>query len=225
MDMTLILDPEAFSNTLFDEVLKPSVMMTSSNGNIFRVPGPLCEEFTGPGEFPTQRPVTRSFDVFFDLRLKKRLSKQKNKQDPHADGAHVWRHTTQCRSMDSKKYPTEHDDVIKWKHFRVAGPLSGEFTGNRWIPLTNTSDAELWCFLWSAPEHTVEKTIETPVILDAISLIMTTVTDKKYWTIHIARFIISSYSETYPQEFFARYLQMGRGETINRNIEKSYREC
>ena len=41
--------------------------MTSSNGNIFRVTGPLCGEFTGPGEFPTQRPVTRSFDVFFDL--------------------------------------------------------------------------------------------------------------------------------------------------------------
>ena len=29
-----------------------------------------------PGEFPTQMPVTRSFDVFFDLRLNKRLSKQ-----------------------------------------------------------------------------------------------------------------------------------------------------
>ena len=28
------------------------------------------------GEFPTQRPVTRSFDVFIDLRLNKRLSKQ-----------------------------------------------------------------------------------------------------------------------------------------------------
>ena len=28
------------------------------------------------GEFPTQRPVTRSFDVFFDLRLNKRLSNQ-----------------------------------------------------------------------------------------------------------------------------------------------------
>ena len=28
------------------------------------------------GKFPTQRPVTRSFDVFFDLRLNKRLSKQ-----------------------------------------------------------------------------------------------------------------------------------------------------
>ena len=29
-----------------------------------------------PGEFPTQRPVTRSFDVFLDLHLNKRLSKQ-----------------------------------------------------------------------------------------------------------------------------------------------------
>ena len=28
------------------------------------------------GEFPSQRPVTRSLDVIFDLRLSKRLSKQ-----------------------------------------------------------------------------------------------------------------------------------------------------
>ena len=27
-------------------------------------------------EFPAQRPVTRSFDIFFDLRLNKQLSKQ-----------------------------------------------------------------------------------------------------------------------------------------------------
>ena len=45
--------------------------MTSSNGDIFHVTGPLCGEFTGPSEFPTQRPVTRSFDVFFNLRLTK----------------------------------------------------------------------------------------------------------------------------------------------------------
>ena len=37
----------------------------------------LCEENSPvPGEFPAQRPVTRSFEVFFDLRLNKRLSKQ-----------------------------------------------------------------------------------------------------------------------------------------------------
>ena len=34
----------------------------------------LCGQFTS--EFPAQRPMTRSFDVFFDLRLNKRLSKQ-----------------------------------------------------------------------------------------------------------------------------------------------------
>ena len=36
--------------------------------------------------------------------------------------------------------------------FRVTGHLCGEFTGPRWIPSTKASDAELWCFLWSAPE-------------------------------------------------------------------------
>ena len=44
-------------------------MMTSSNGNIFRVTGHLCGNSPVPGEFPAQRPVTRSFDGFFDLRL------------------------------------------------------------------------------------------------------------------------------------------------------------
>ena len=36
--------------------------------------------------------------------------------------------------------------------FRVNSHLCGEFTGPRWIPRTKTSDAELWCFLWSASE-------------------------------------------------------------------------
>ena len=36
--------------------------------------------------------------------------------------------------------------------FRATGHLCGEFTGPRWIPCTKASDAELWCFLWSAPE-------------------------------------------------------------------------
>ena len=45
-----------------------------------------------------------------------------------------------------------HDDGIKWNHFRVTGPLWAKFTGHRWIPLTKASNAELWCFLWSAPE-------------------------------------------------------------------------
>ena len=49
-----------------------SPILTSWNGNVFRVAGPLWGEATDG--FPSQRPVTRSFDVFFDLRLNKRLS-------------------------------------------------------------------------------------------------------------------------------------------------------
>ena len=53
-----------------------SYMMTSSNGNIFRVTGHMCGNSPVPGEFPAQRQVTRSFDAFVDLRPNKRLSKQ-----------------------------------------------------------------------------------------------------------------------------------------------------
>ena len=57
--------------------------------------------------------------------------------------------------------------------FRVTGPLWGESTGDRWIPLTKASDADLWCFLWCAPEQVVEQTNESPVIWDAIALNVT----------------------------------------------------
>ena len=57
--------------------------------------------------------------------------------------------------------------------FHFTGPLCEEYTGHRWIPLTKASDAELWCFLWSPFERTIEQTIETPVIWDAFALTMT----------------------------------------------------
>ena len=49
--------------------------MTSSIRNIFALLAICAGNSPVPGEFPAQRPVTRSFDVFFDLRLNKRLSK------------------------------------------------------------------------------------------------------------------------------------------------------
>ena len=59
--------------------------------------------------------------------------------------------------------------------FHVTVLLCGEFTGHRWIPNTKARDAELWSFLWLAPEQTVEQTMETLVAWDAIALIMTSV--------------------------------------------------
>ena len=62
-------------------------MMTSSNGNIFRVTGPLCGEFTGH---------RWNFDAklwcFFDLRLNKRLSKQLWGWWFETQSRSLWRH-------------------------------------------------------------------------------------------------------------------------------------
>ena len=44
------------------------------------------------GEFPAQRPVTRSFDVFFDLRLNKHLSKQSWGWWFETPSRPLWRH-------------------------------------------------------------------------------------------------------------------------------------
>ena len=58
------------------------------------------------GEFPSQRPVTRSFDVFFDLRPNKRWSKQSwgwwFKTPPHS----LWRHCN-VHVTTWKKYPMD----------------------------------------------------------------------------------------------------------------------
>ena len=59
-------------------------MTTSSNGNIFRFTGPLC------GEFNSQRPVTRSFDVF--SAVNKRLSKQSWGRWFETPSRSLWRH-------------------------------------------------------------------------------------------------------------------------------------
>ena len=91
--------------------------MTSSNGNIFRVTGPLCGEFTGPGEFPAQRPVTRSFDVFFDLRPNKRLSKQPWGTWFESPSWSLWR---QCNDINGcVRHPIKSGDYKIMYHFLI----------------------------------------------------------------------------------------------------------
>ena len=50
-----------------------------------------------PGEFPAQRSVTQSFDVFFDLRLNKRLSKQSWDRWFETLSRPLWRHRNAFR--------------------------------------------------------------------------------------------------------------------------------
>ena len=85
---------QTFSNALSSEkTFVFEFMMTSSNGNVFRVTGHLCGEFTGHQWIPAQRPVTRSFDVFFDLRLNKLLSKQSWGWCLETLSRPLWRHS------------------------------------------------------------------------------------------------------------------------------------
>ena len=77
------------------------------------------------GEFPTQRPVTRSFDVFFDLRLNKRLSKQSCGWSFETLSCPLWR---QCN--DTCPFQQRNWCMIRWS-FRTfnselqAGALNG----------------------------------------------------------------------------------------------------
>ena len=67
-------------------------MMTSSNGNIFHVTGPLCGEFTGHRWIPLPKASARSFEVFFDLHLNKLLRKQSWGWWFEIPSCSLWRH-------------------------------------------------------------------------------------------------------------------------------------
>ena len=68
-----------------------------------------------PGEFPTQRPVTRSFDVFFDLRPNKWLSKQSWGWWFETLSCSLWRHRNVLNNMDFKmQIPTT---CVFWSSF------------------------------------------------------------------------------------------------------------
>ena len=113
-------------------------MMTSSNGNIFRVTGHLCGKFTGPGEFPAQRPVTRSFDVFIDLRLNNRLSKQSWGWWFETPSCPLWRHSNEIM-------------LTSWhgNAFHSTDRFEGHQSVMDGFPSQRVSNAGLWFFVVS----------------------------------------------------------------------------
>ena len=90
----------------------------------------MCGEFTGPGEFPAQSPVTRSFDVFFDLHLNKRLSKQPWGWWFETPSWSLWRH---------------YDVIVYRWHAPYQGPKSIRSWGN---PGLLHSHTQLYCRIW-----------------------------------------------------------------------------
>ena len=60
--------------------------------NFFPITGPLWGEPQVTGEFPSQKPVTRNFDVCFDLHLNTRVSKQSRNWWFETPSHSFWRH-------------------------------------------------------------------------------------------------------------------------------------
>ena len=69
------------------------------------VTGPLWGNSPVIGEFPSQKPVTRSFDVFFDLRLNKRLSKQSWDWWFETPSGSSWRHSNKKNCQKKSSHP------------------------------------------------------------------------------------------------------------------------
>ena len=77
----------------------------------------------------------------------------------------TWRANNYYRNdLVSSDHNTEHNNTSKWKHFPRYWPF---------VPHKGQWSRASMFFLWSAPEQTVEQTIETLVIRDAIAPIMT----------------------------------------------------
>ena len=106
-----------------------------------------------------------------------------------------------CSGVDSCDSPI-HGVLSWWRYHQIENfsallaicevnpPVTGGFPSG--ISLTKPSDAELWCFLWYGPEQMAEQTIETPVIWDAIALIMTSLQCLKMFHLdRDNRFIVS----------------------------------
>ena len=86
-------------------------MMTSSNGNIFRVTGPLWGESTGDRWISLTKALTRSFHVFFDLFMNKRLSKQSRRRWFETPSCSLWR---DCQ-MHCLQWKSTLGGLVNWR--------------------------------------------------------------------------------------------------------------
>ena len=87
------------------------------------------------GEYPAQRPVTQSFDVFFDLRLNKQLSKQSWGWWFETPSRSLWRHSNGlCEVSRLCYWPTKVHKLTKGTLTqKVERNLNGLHTPTSWF--------------------------------------------------------------------------------------------
>ena len=129
---------------------------------------------TVTGEFPTQRPVTRSFDVFFHLRLNKRPNKQSWGWWFETLSRPLWRHGNGIRilflsltTIGPSKYPSYMQltrnrtqgifmKYISWKHFENWDEIIYPF------PNFSEASADVWKWMNNFIPHFIGHVITYP---------------------------------------------------------------
>ena len=99
------------------------------------------------GEFPSQRPVTRSFDVLFDLCLNKRLSKQSWGWWFETPSRSLWRHCNVTRKVLTNP---GHEAVIFSQILIQEAAKNGKHS-LAWCPV-------IWPWLLSMPHNQCQST-------------------------------------------------------------------
>ena len=93
-------------------------MMTSSNGNIFRVTGLLRGEFTGHRWIPCTKASEAVLRCFFDLRVNQQLSKQWMRRCFEKQSRLLWR---QCNSQERRNLIA---NALELRLSRINPPIS-----------------------------------------------------------------------------------------------------
>ena len=112
-------------------------MIASSNGTFSALLAFCAGNSPATGEFPSQRPVTRSFDISFDLRRNKRLTKQSWGWRFETPSRSLWR---RCNALWVMNWKSASITCInsQWRHMAT----------NIWVTL-----AQLMACCLGAPNH------------------------------------------------------------------------
>ena len=113
------------------------------------------------GEFPAQRPGTRSFDVFFDLCLNKRLSKQSWGWWFETPSSSLWRHNNELIKLPTPGVP-------KRRIYMCASQFN-------FLPITETSPHNWKYFVFDIRRHFggLDVNLDSHILLSFANLIFT----------------------------------------------------
>ena len=122
---------QLFKELLKENVLSSSSLMKQRLSKLFISTLDIWYYYRAP-EFPAQRPVAWSFDVFFDQRLKKRLSKQSCGWWDVTPWRSLWRH---CNGM-----------CLRERHYISSDPFRMSYL--YYCGLSDTTDLNISCIMY-----------------------------------------------------------------------------